>query len=81
MQLTPFPCIHPTSHPNSHGLTITRPEQPDPNRQCTTPPSAVAVPLPVACKEAVDLSVAYGGMSDSHRYVNGVLGAYAREYL
>jgi transcription termination factor NusB len=37
--------------------------------------------LPVACSEAVDLSIAYGGMSDSHRYVNGVLGAYAREHL
>ena len=31
--------------------------------------------------EAVDLSVAYGGVGESHRYVNGVLASYTREYL
>ncbi|KAL1504516.1 hypothetical protein AB1Y20_010918 [Prymnesium parvum] len=36
--------------------------------------------LPVACSEAVDLSLAYSGMDETYRYVNGVLAAYAREY-
>ena len=34
------------------------------------------LPLPVACSEAVELSVAYGGAKDFHRHVNGVLKAY-----
>lgn len=38
------------------------------------------LPLPVACSEAVELSVAYGGAKDFHRHVNGVLKAYHEEY-
>ena len=40
------------------------------------------LPVPVACKEAVELSVAYSGDDqESYRHVQGVLGAYAREQL
>ena len=41
-----------------------------------------ALPVPVACKEAVALSVAYSGdEQQSYRHVQGILGAYAREQL
>lgn len=40
------------------------------------------LPVPVACKEAVALSVAYSGdEQNSHRHVNGLLAAFARERL
>ena len=40
------------------------------------------LPVPVACKEAVSPSVAYSGdAQQSHRHVQGILGAYAREQL
>ena len=40
------------------------------------------LPLPVACKEAVNLCLAYsGGEHESHRHVHGLLSAYARERL
>lgn len=40
------------------------------------------IPVPVACKEAVALSVAYSGDEQkSHRHVNGLLASYARERL
>ena len=40
------------------------------------------VPVPVACKEAAELSLAYSGDDQqSFRHVQGVLGAYARERL
>ena len=40
------------------------------------------LPVPVACNEAVALSVAYSGDEQgSHRHVNGLLASYARERL
>ena len=40
------------------------------------------LPVPVACKEAVALSVAYSGdEQQSHRHINGLLVSYARESL
>lgn len=40
------------------------------------------LPVPVACKEAVALSFAFSGDDqNSHRHVNGLLAAYARERL
>ena len=37
------------------------------------------LPVPVACKEAVQLSLGYS--EGGHRHVQGILGAYAREQL
>ena len=43
---------------------------------------AEALPVPVACKEAVALSTAYSGDEQrSHRHVHGILAAYARERM
>ena len=40
------------------------------------------LPVPVACNEAVALSVAYSGDEQkSHRHINGLLVSYAREQL
>ena len=40
------------------------------------------LPVPVICKEAVELSRAYSGDEQgSHRHVNGLLASYARERL
>ena len=40
------------------------------------------LPVPVACKEAVALSVAaVGDEQNSHRHVNGLISAYARERI
>ena len=40
------------------------------------------LPVPVACKEAVALSLAFSGDEHgSHRHVNGLLAAFARERL
>ena len=38
--------------------------------------------MPVACKEAVAMSVAYSGdEQQSHRHVHGLLAAYAKERM